>query len=124
MSGSFPLHDTAKAFFGEGFTGSAEQVKLRTTCWLQCLSTMGMVLLLLSAVGSSQSTGNAGSVTGTVTDSTGAVVPNATVTIQNPVSQYSRSATTDSAGKFSFPNIPLNPYHLSVTAERTSTSCE
>jgi hypothetical protein len=117
MSGSFPLHDTAKAFFGEGFAGSAEQVKLRTTGWLQCLSTMGMVLLLLSAVGSSQSTGNAGSVTGTVTDSTGAVVPNATVTIQNPVSQYSRSATTDNAGKFSFPNVPLNPYHVSVNAK-------
>src|ERR1019366_6078181 len=117
MSGSFPLHDTAKAFLGEGFTGSAEQVKLHTTCWLQCLSTMGMVLLLLSAVGSSQSTGNAGSVTGTVTDSTGAVVPNATVTIQNPVSQYSRSATTDSAGKFSFPNVPLNSYHVTVNAK-------
>src|ERR1039457_5206025 len=117
MSGSFPLHDTAKAFFGEGFAGSAEQVKLRTTGWLQCLSTMGMVLLLLSAVGSSQSTGNAGSVTGTVTDSTGAVVPNATVTMQNPVSQYSRSATTDNAGKFSFPNVPLNPYHVTVNAK-------
>ena len=117
MSGSSSLHDTAKPFFGKGFAGSAEQVKVRTTGWLQCLSTMGMVLLLLSAIGSSQSTGNAGSVTGTVTDTTGAVVPNATVTIQNPVSQYSRSATTDNAGKFSFPNVPLNPYHVTINAK-------
>jgi len=42
-------------------------------------------------------------------------VPGATVEIHNPVSQFSRTTTTDSAGRFSFPNIPFNPYHLSVT---------
>ncbi len=49
-----------------------------------------------------------------VSDPTGAVVPGATVEIHNPVSQFDRSTTTDSAGRFSFTNIPLNPYHLSV----------
>ena len=48
---------------------------------------------------------------------TGAVVPNATVEILNPVSGYSRTAATDSAGKFTFPNLPFNPYHLTVTAK-------
>ena len=51
-----------------------------------------------------------------VTDPTGAVVPGATVEIHNPVSQYTRSTTTDSTGQFSFTNIPFNPYHLTVTA--------
>ena len=60
--------------------------------------------------------GNSGNVTGTVTDPSGAVVAGATVTIHNPVSQYERSATTDSSGNFNFPNVPFNPYHLSVTA--------
>ncbi|MGC1593835.1 MAG: carboxypeptidase-like regulatory domain-containing protein, partial [Candidatus Acidiferrales bacterium] len=60
--------------------------------------------------------GNSGNVTGTITDPSGAVVAGATVTIHNPVSQYERSAATDSSGNFSFPNVPFNPYHLSVTA--------
>ena len=49
-----------------------------------------LALLLLTTAGYSQSTGNAGSITGTVTDTTGAVVPGATVVIQNPISQRYR----------------------------------
>ncbi|MFY9804479.1 MAG: TonB-dependent receptor [Candidatus Acidiferrales bacterium] len=60
--------------------------------------------------------GNSGNVAGTVTDPSGAVVAGAAVTIHNPVSGYERSATTDASGGFSFPNVPFNPYHLSVTA--------
>ena len=56
------------------------------------------------------------SINGTVTDPTGAVVPNATVEIHNPVSKYDRSTTTDTSGKFVFPNLPFNPYHLVVSA--------
>jgi len=64
-----------------------------------------------------QSTANSSVVTGTVLDPTGAVVANAILEIHNPVSGYSRSTSTDNAGKFSFNNVPFNPYHLSVTAE-------
>jgi len=63
---------------------------------------------------SAQSGGSSTSLTGTVTDPTGAVVANATVEIRNPISGFSRTATTDSGGKFSIPNIPFNPYHLAV----------
>ncbi len=63
-----------------------------------------------------QNVGNFGSVEGTVLDSTGAVVPHATVEIHNPVSGYDRSTSTDAAGKFSFTNVPFNPYHLTVVA--------
>ena len=58
---------------------------------------------------------------GTVTDPSGAVVPNATVTIHNPVSGLDRSTTTDPSGNFSFPNVPFNPYHLTVTAQGFSS---
>lgn len=61
-----------------------------------------------------QSTGNAGSIGGTVTDPTGAVIAGATVTIQNPVSQYLRTVETDSVGHFEFLNVPFNPYHMTV----------
>jgi Carboxypeptidase regulatory-like domain len=60
--------------------------------------------------------GNSANVQGTVTDPSGAVVASATVDIHNPVSGYERTTTTDSAGSFNFPNVPFNPYHLSVTA--------
>ncbi|HWY67610.1 MAG TPA: TonB-dependent receptor [Terriglobales bacterium] len=55
------------------------------------------------------------SVSGTVVDPSGAVVPGATVEIHNPVSQFERSVTTDTSGAFSIPNIPFNPYHMTVT---------
>jgi hypothetical protein len=71
--------------------------------------------LCVSVVVHAQS-GSSGSVEGTVVDQSGAVVPNATVEIHNPVSAFSRSTTTDGAGKFAFPNVPFNPYHLTVTA--------
>jgi carboxypeptidase family protein/TonB-dependent receptor-like protein len=63
-----------------------------------------------------QSGGNSTSVTGTVLDPSGAVVPNATVEVHNAVSQFNRSTETDSKGNFSIPNVPFNPYHLSVSA--------
>ena len=58
---------------------------------------------------------NSASINGTVLDPTGAVVANVAVEIHNPVSHFDRSTTTDSTGRFSFPNVPFNPYHLSVT---------
>ncbi len=66
---------------------------------------------------SAQSGGNSTSVTGTVTDPTGAVVPNATVEIHNSVSGFQRTIQTDSAGRFTVPNVSFNPYHVTVTAQ-------
>src|SRR5271156_970191 len=71
-----------------------------------------------------QSGGNSGSISGTVLDPTGAVVPNATVEIHNPVSHFNSSATTDKSGNFSISNIPFNPYHLTVTAEGFSKTAQ
>jgi Carboxypeptidase regulatory-like domain/TonB-dependent Receptor Plug Domain len=71
--------------------------------------------LAVSHCAYAQSGGNSASISGTVVDPSGAVVANATVEIHNPVSAFERSTTTDSSGKFSFPNVPFNPYHLGVT---------
>src|SRR3989440_4709680 len=59
---------------------------------------------------------NAGTVTGVITDPNGAVVPNATVTISNPLTGYTRTANTDADGMFHFNDVPPNNYHLSITA--------
>jgi len=62
-----------------------------------------------------QTAGNSGSVNGVVTDTTGAVIPGVAVTIVNEVSGLNRKTVTDSAGRYQFPNLPLNPYHVSYT---------
>ena len=59
---------------------------------------------------------NAGTVTGVVTDPNNAVVPNATVTIANAVTGYTRTATTDAEGAFRFNDVPPNNYQLSASA--------
>ncbi len=59
---------------------------------------------------------NSGTVHGTVLDPSGAAIVGANVVIQNPVSHYSRVATTDGQGKFEFANVPYNNYHTSASA--------
>jgi len=59
---------------------------------------------------------NSGTVSGTITDPSGAVIPGATVELSNHVSGYKRSAKTDNSGQFRFYNIPFNPYQVDVTA--------
>ena len=80
------------------------------------IAAVALALSLAISLASAQSVGNSGSVSGTVLDSTGAVVPDAKVELRNPVSGFDRSTTTDSAGKFAFTNIPFNPYHITVMA--------
>ncbi len=79
------------------------------------LLALAVSLLFLTPAAFSQTTGSS-SLSGVVTDPSGAVVPGATVEIHNPVSEFDRSTTTDSAGRFAFASIPFNPYHLTVKA--------
>lgn len=77
------------------------------------------VCLLFVLVGANRlraQTGTSGTIAGTVIDPSGAAVANATVTVHNPVSGYQSTATTGNSGSFTFPNVPFNPYHLTVTA--------
>jgi hypothetical protein len=85
------------------------------TNWLAAAIVTG-VLLLSAGTASAQSGGSSGSINGAVLDPSGAVVANANVEIHNPLTGYDRTTTTDSKGNFSFPNVPFNPYHMTVTA--------
>jgi hypothetical protein len=58
-----------------------------------------------------------GNIQGTVTDSSGAVVPSASVTLTNQATQVKRTAKTNEAGAYFFPGIPIGPYSLEVTAK-------
>ncbi|MGA8185280.1 MAG: TonB-dependent receptor, partial [Terriglobia bacterium] len=79
------------------------------------IASLFLCVLFLSVPAQAQVAGS-GSIQGTVVDPSGAAVPNATVNIHNPVSGYDQSAQTDSQGQFSFSNVPLNSYHMTITA--------
>lgn len=81
-----------------------------------CFAIFAFALTVFSFPASGQSLGSAGTVTGIVTDQNGAVVPNANVTIENPVSGFTRSLNTDADGTFHFGNVPPNNYQVSVAA--------
>ena len=76
---------------------------------LSGLAALAFVFLALPA-----RAGEGGSISGTVTDSTGAVVPKATVTAKNTETAITQSALTDSKGFYSFPNLPVGHYELVV----------
>lgn len=80
------------------------------------LLVFGICLLTPRSSDCAQGLGNSGSIQGSVLDPSGAAVVGATVEIHNPVSGFDRSTSTDASGNFKFTNIPLNPYHLTVTA--------
>src|ERR1700745_3081701 len=83
-----------------------------------------LAVLFAVVLSTAHAQSNSGTISGVVTDPSGAVVPGATVSVQNPVSQYSRTATTDKAGHFQFPHLPFNPYHLSVVMSGFGTSVQ
>ncbi|MGH9679440.1 MAG: TonB-dependent receptor domain-containing protein, partial [Candidatus Acidiferrales bacterium] len=53
---------------------------------------------------------------GTVTDASGAAVPNATVSIKNTGTTITKDITTDAAGFYSAPNLPPAVYDVTVSA--------
>jgi hypothetical protein len=74
---------------------------------------LSLMVVSYAGVGFGQST--SGSVNGTVTDSSGAMIPGAKVVISNAVSGYSRTVIADSGGQFHVSNLPFNPYNVTVT---------
>ena len=64
------------------------------------LAVVALSALLLRSVAFAQTSVSNGSISGTVTDTTGAVVPNAKVTIAGPTGQTVRANTSD-AGTYS-----------------------
>lgn len=57
-----------------------------------------------------------GSITGTVTDPSGAVIPDAKVLVRGQQTGTTFEGTTTSAGLFNFPQVPVGGYDVNVTA--------
>jgi hypothetical protein len=80
---------------------------------IPCLLT---VLFLCANVSFGQTQSNAADLQGTVKDSTGAVVANATVTARNPGTNSSRSATSNDEGFYRLINLPPGDYEITAEA--------
>jgi hypothetical protein len=72
-----------------------------------------VVIVFLGAAAWAQDTA---SITGTVTDSSGAAVPNAQVAVKNAEHGINRSSTSNGSGDFLFASLPIGSYDLTVTA--------
>ena len=60
---------------------------------------------------------NSGSISGTVTDQSGAVISGADVTLTDSGTGEKRSTTTNNAGRYNFANIPPAKYELAFTKQ-------
>ena len=86
----------------------------RFICRFAALALWFGLSLTLGTAGAAFAQSSSGSVSGAVTDSTGAAIPGASVTLANPVSGYTRTFTSDGDGLFHFLNVPFNTYSLNV----------
>jgi len=76
-------------------------------------------LAALWALSSNQSRAQSltsGDITGTITDQTGAAIPNASVTVTNTGTNTSQKTTAGANGTYRFAFIPSGSYSLSVSA--------
>ena len=63
-----------------------------------------------------------GTILGTVTDPSGAVVAGATITVKNPATGLERTAQTSADGSYSIPELPIGTYTVTVTQAGFQTS--
>lgn len=94
------------------------QNKMKSSKFLLFLG-LTIFLLFAARAGVAQSTAI---LAGTVADTTGAVVPDATVQCVNSATGISHTATTDSGGLFRFPDLPVGSYNLTVSHGGFATS--
>jgi len=79
------------------------------------------LMLLASAHAAFGQAQNTGTIYGTAVDSTGAIIPGATVTLTNPETGFTRTATTGNSGEYLLQSVPVGKYSLNVSAPAFQT---
>lgn len=75
-----------------------------------------LMVVFLSAEFSTKAQTYTGAINGTVTDPSGAVIPNAEVKAKAKATDITRSSTTTSDGEFAFQDLPIGSYAVIVNA--------
>ena len=83
-----------------------------TTISLRRFVTVMTLIFVFGALAYSQT--SFGRISGTVTDASGAAVPNASVTVMDPSTNFTRTVTTDESGFYTVTNIPVGTYSVQV----------
>jgi hypothetical protein len=91
--------------------------------WLASLAVVVLSLGLISPILTYAQVAGA-TISGTVTDQSGAAVPNAQITIRDLGKQITRSVTTDSDGFYLVPNLVPGNYEVRATAPGFSTTVQ
>src|SRR5215813_11037620 len=86
---------------------------------MQVRLSLACIVLLFSALLSAQTF--RGGVTGVVTDSSGAAVPQAKVKVVNEGTGLERNVETDAEGNYTVTELPLGSYAVSATKHGFST---
>jgi hypothetical protein len=76
-----------------------------------------LLISILTGVTAAQNSAPGRAISGTVLDTSGAVIPGAQVVINTPNGQTVAHGTTDNAGNFSFTKVPAGFYLVDVTKE-------
>jgi hypothetical protein len=90
-----------------------EQARAKTIRYWSRIAAVAAVLAFVTAVGWAQVSG---SIKGTVKDTSGAIVPDAAITVKHTETGLSRNATTDAGGNYVLAALPVGQYE--VTAEK------
>jgi hypothetical protein len=87
------------------------------------IAIVGVVFLLLSSI-QVQAQVSGATLSGTLTDPSGGVIPNATLSIKNVATGIVRQVTTDSSGVYNAPNLLPGTYDVTVTAAGFNTAVQ
>jgi Carboxypeptidase regulatory-like domain len=84
------------------------------TRWIAVVFSIAILSFAINAIAQMAGTG---SIQGTITDTTGAIIQNASVIATNVATQVKHTAITGGNGFYSFPNVDIGTYTVEVTAQ-------
>src|SRR4051794_14794304 len=111
-----PMHSTATTFPVSAAFDSRTQGRISPRFIIRSLVGILFGLLLVTAAAFAQV--ESGQIAGTVTDESGAVVPNAMVTVKNVDSNAQRTATTSATGAYVVVGLQPGTYQVSIASQQ------